>query len=272
MILSAISRGRVNLAALAVVVLSGCDDAPPATRSCDPLQEMTTPVVLGKVLGVGSDAAGTIYLVDLAPTGERLFVSQGTVLVRQSVGGSGSTSDATGTLVVLTGRDAASPLAVEIQQDAAGQPRAMGIYRGTLAAKTFEIGSMGEVLQLLPTTAVSGLALQNLPGTVSIQHLATLSDGRELMVTRPDVDATYDDVRVFFGTPPTLVERRVTPTAQPMSFTQLTFDLDGRQAVATFPSQLNTGVTAMLAVGSDVFPLVEAALSTPPTASAFLCL
>jgi hypothetical protein len=232
---------------------------------------MTSRVSLGKVLGVGSDAAGTIYLVDIAASRERLFVSQGTVLVRQRVGGAGSTSDASGTLVVLAGGDPGAPVVVEIQQDTTDRPTAMGVYRGTLVTKTFEIGTMGEVLQLLPASAASGLTLQNLPGTVSIQHLAALSDGREVMVTIPDVDATGDDARVFFGTPPTLIERRVTPTVQPNSYTRLTFDLDGRAAVATFASPLNTGVTAALTVGSDVFPLAEAAAGTAPTATTFLC-
>jgi hypothetical protein len=265
------ARGRVVLGAVTVAFF-GCDGSPRATRACDPLQTVTTPVTLGHVIAVGRDQQGTIYVLDEIPAGgQRLFASQGPVLARQVTRGGGSVSDATGTLTIVIGGDAASPLNVEVHTDTAGEPTVMGVYKGTLTTKTFEIGALGEVLQLLTTDAISGLTLQNLPGTVSIQHLAALSDGRELMVTVPDVDATPNDERIFFGTPPRLIERRLTPTAQPRSFTQLTFDLDGKQATVTFSSLLNPGVTSMLSAGGTTFPLTEAPVGTPPAGVTFLC-
>ena len=265
--------GALAALGLVSIVLHGCDVASQALVSCDPLQTVTTPVTLGQVVGIGKDQEGTVYLVDEVPNvGQRMFVSRGSVLVRQSVRGTGSVGDTDGGMLIVGGGDAASPLSIEVRIDAAGHATAMGIFKGLLATKFFGIGSEGEGLQLLTTDAISEFTLQNLPGTVSIEHMGTLADGRELIVTIPDVDATEDDVRVFFGAPSTLKERRVTPTAQAMSYTTLMFDLDGRQAVATFSSALNTGVVSTLSVAGQVFPVINAPVGANPTGVTFLCL
>ena len=266
--------GALAALGLISIVLHGCDVASQTLVSCDPLQTVTTPVTLGQVVGIGKDQEGTVYLVDEAPNvGQRLFVSMGSVLVRQPVGGIGSVGDTDGgMLIVVGGGDAASPLSIEVRTDAAGHATAMGIFKGLLATKFFDLGSEGESLQLLTTDAISEFTLQNLPGTLTFERMGTLADGRELIVTTPDVDATENDVRVFFGTPSELKERRVTPTVQPMSYTTLTFDLDGRQAVATFSSALNTGVVSALSVAGQVFPVTDAPVGTNLAGVTFLCI
>ncbi len=66
---------------------------PPADAGpCDPLAPHELPVILGKVLGVGKGSTSTLYLADEAPATYqyRVFVSQGNVLWRKRVMGSGS--------------------------------------------------------------------------------------------------------------------------------------------------------------------------------------
>jgi hypothetical protein len=110
------------------------------------------------------------------------------------------------------------------------------------------------------------------PEAPIVQRVALLADGRELLVFLPTAEANEDEARVFFGTPPLLVERRVTPQLQPSLFVQLTFDLDGRQATAAFSSPALAPFTSYLAVGADVFPLTELSADRLDTSIEFRCL
>jgi len=259
---------------LVAIVASGCGGPTAGTHECDPTAVKTLPITTGSVVGIGSDQEGTIYLVDQTPAvGPRLFASQGAVLMRQAVSGSGSINDADGTLITVTSGGSTMPIHVEVHIDTSGHPTAMGIFRGVLATKTFEIGALGEELQVLPNDAISSLTLQNLPGTVTIRHLAQIPDGRQLMVTMPDVDATEFDLHVFFGAPPKLIERRAKPGTAAL-LDQVTFDLDGNQATATFTSPLIPDTKPTLSVGNTSFPLTELPTSTPatpPAGASFLC-
>jgi hypothetical protein len=147
----------------------------------------------------------------------------------------------------------------------------MGLYRGNLSTKTFELGAMGESLQLLAVADIAGFAVENLPGTISALHVAETEDGRELLVTYPDVDGGLPDMRLFFGPPSAVRERRIHPTAQPLSYTRLEFDLDGQTAVVTFASPFNIGITSALDVGGQSLPLTEAPTDTRPADASYLC-
>lgn len=120
-----------------------------------------------------------------------------------------------------------------------------------------------------PTRACAPLEGSDVP---FVQRVALLADGRELLVTLPTADANEDEARVFFGTPPLLVERRLTPQPQPSLFVQVTFDLDGRQVMAAFSSPSLAPFTSYLAVGDDVFPLTELSADRLDTSTAFRCL
>ncbi len=73
-----------SFAACKTSSLTPADGALPATETaCDPLA--AKPVTLGTIVGVGQDAAGTLY-VDAA---NGVFVSEGGRLLRQHVTGSG---------------------------------------------------------------------------------------------------------------------------------------------------------------------------------------
>lgn len=255
--------------------LAGCgaSSPPAASKSCDPLADDPQPITLGKLLGVGRDANAVLYVIDQPPQGsERLFVSDGTTLQRQPVVGTGAGSDPGGDTfeIVNTGSGDAA-LAVEIVTDAMGTVM-MGIVHGTLATKTFTIGTQGETLLVLAADTLAGYAVENLPGTIDVEYVATLADGRTVVVTRPDVDWSYSDFRLFLSREATspLLERKVTAVVRG-SFTDVSFDLDGAQAAAHFTSSLAPG-TSTLTVGTDSLELTVSPPGTRPTGATFLCL
>lgn len=130
---------------------------------------------------------------------------------------------------------------------------------------------MGESLQVMSPGDIAGFSLQNLPGTVSATNVASTADGRWLVVTQPDVDFTPADMRVFFGAPDALRERTVIPTAQPLSYAQIEFDLDGKTAPARFASSLAPSITSALVVGGEETPLTVESASDVPASAAYLC-
>jgi hypothetical protein len=266
------SRARLAVWFVVAAALAGCGGGGAAApKACDPLADQPQPIALGKVVGVGRDAAGVVYAVDEMPAGEnRLFVSDGTTLRRQPVLGGGSGTSTDGKFVLVTAGTVDMPLRIEIVTDAQGT-LTIGLLRGDLPnnTKTWTIGSAGETLEVLPSTSVSAYALENLPGTIDVEYLATLADGRTMVVTRPDVDWSYHDFRVFFGTTP-LRERRVINVSRG-SFTNIVFDLDGAQATAFFTSSLAPGAST-LTEGTETSELTVAPYGTKPGADVtFLC-
>ena len=74
------------------------------------------------------------------------------------------------------------------------------------------IGDPGAVTTELTVENKSVLAaftLKNLPGDVTIEYVADVSDGTIIVVTRPSDDWTYDDFHLFWGTSGELSEREV---------------------------------------------------------------
>lgn len=257
----------------AVAGCNGPSSPGPASKTCDPLADDPQPITLGKVLGVGRDAQGVVYVIDRPPQGlDRLFVSKGMVLERRPVTGTGSGSEADGGTFEIVGSGSGdAALAVEITTDVTGAVM-MGVVHGALTTKTFVIGQQGETLVVLGADALAGYSVQNLPGTIDVEYFATLADGRALVVTRPDVDASYADFRLFLSTsgPSPLLERKVIDVVQG-SFTDVVFDLDGARATAHFSSSLAPGPST-LTVGPTSGELTVSTPGTRPTGVTFLCL
>jgi hypothetical protein len=233
-----------------------------ASKSCDPLADEPQPISLGQVLGVGRDANGALYAIDRPPQGEdRLFVSAGMTLTRQPVDGSGSGSQpGGGTFEIVTSGVGDAALTVEIVKDAAGTTT-MGLVHGALATKTFTIGMQGETLTVLGADVLASYTLQNLPGTIYVEYVATLPDGRTMVVTRPEVD--------WSSSTSALAERKVINVLRG-SFTDILFVLDGAQVKAHFTSDLAPGPST-LAIGADTFTLTVMPPGTRPTGLSFLC-
>jgi hypothetical protein len=268
---------RALAAFAAIVTVAGCGGAASpstASKACDPLADEPQPITLGKVLGAGRDANGVVYVVDQPPQGtERLFVSDGMKLERQPASGTGSGAQpGGGTFEIVSSGMGDNAVAVEIVTDAGGTVT-MGVVHGALATKTFTIGSQGDTLTVLDADALASYALQNLPGTIYVEYLATLADGRTMVVTRPEADWTYEDFRVFLSPSATspLLERKVVNVSRG-SATTIVFDLDGAQATAHFSSELLAPGPSTLTVGAQSFDLSVMAPDTRPTGVTFLCL
>ncbi|HEX2657235.1 MAG TPA: hypothetical protein VHU40_03140, partial [Polyangia bacterium] len=223
---------------IAIASCGGPSDAP-AAKVCDPLADNPQPIVLGRVIGAGRDAGGVVYMVDRPEQGERLFISDGMALKRQPITGSAFGSIVgSGTFTIVNSGSGDTELHVEIDTDVAGVPT-MGILRGPLETKIFPVGIRGETLTLLGRDALAGYMLVNLSGTIYVEYVATFPDGRTMVVTRPDVDWSYSDFRLFMSDAATslLRERKVGSVVRG-SFTDIVFDLDGTQAKARFTSSL----------------------------------
>lgn len=165
---------------LAVVVLGACTSATrgsAGSRPCDPLAVDDAPLTLANILGAGRDSAGILYVVDDGGRDQqRAYVSSGTILQRYIIAGSGE--DATSLTVSIDDPQ------LTMRIDSPGpHPTQMGVVHGAVDGKTFEIGSQGDVLQLVGADALGGLTLKNVPGNVVVEYNGSLSDGRRLFVT-----------------------------------------------------------------------------------------
>lgn len=205
---------------------------------CNPLAPHELPVVLGTVLGVGKDAAGTIYMADEVPARsiDRVFVSEGSSLFRKRVIGSGSSgggADADYTFTFEEGFDAATARAVLIQRRS-GAVTAMALGPG---GKGFigDPGATTENLTVVGESAISGLTLRNLPGGVTIDHVGDVANGNVIVVTEPTDDATDADVRLYYGTETAMIERKVTQVVRTRSGgMDVAFTVDARQYTVHF--------------------------------------
>ena len=243
--------------------------------TCDPLAPALKPITLGSVLAAGKSATGTIYAVDQVDTTQRVFVSDGSgTLVRQRVTGSGSGSGPT--FYVFDVENIAQPFVLQIDMPAGASVR-MGVLQGTLKdSKTLVIGQDGEELTVLPSTAIAGMPLRNLPGDVYVEYVATLPDGQLMLVTRPVDDWSYADFRLFLGALNAVIERPVDSVTRLKDggTTTILFQLDGTQASAYFPFvRADAGVSpapATLTVAGVATSLTRQ--NTPPTTASYLCL
>jgi len=248
--------------------------------SCNPFQPPTKPITLTNVLGAGRDTDGTLYVVDQPqPGGERVFVSSGTTLQRQSGAGAGTESSGNGVVsYTFSITDHTPPLMLRLETDASG-PTAMGVLQNPSPdIKTFTIGQQGNVLTLVPASQLASLLVANIPAQTFIEYNATLSDGRALLVVRPSDDWTYQDFRVFFGTPDHMAEQSVGQVIryQDGGSTTINFTIDGLAAVASFPVQLSPGGLvkgpSTLTIGATQFPLTLGPTDSPPTGETYFCL
>jgi hypothetical protein len=247
--------------------------------SCDPFQPPTKPITLTNVLGAGRDTDGTLYVVDQPqPGGERVFVSSGGTLQRQRGAGSGTESSGNGVVSYdFTITDHTPPFMLKLETDASG-PTAMGVLQNPpLDIKTFTIGQQGSVLTLVPASQIASLLVANIPAETFIEYNATLSDGRALLVVRPLDDWTYQDFRVFFGSPDHMAERSVDQVVRYKDggSTTINFTIDSAAAIASFPVQLSPGGLvigpATLTIGATQFPLTLGPTDSPPSGDSYFC-
>ena len=234
----------------------GSDSGEPGTGTaavvpCGALERPPHAIELAEILGAGQDSAGIFYVVDRAPDhGLRLFISEASRLLRQAVSGSGSGNDALGQWVTVS--VAQSDLRVKVSIASTGEKR-IGVLRGEPTVRDFVIGQQGEELALVSDETVRALPAQNLANGVVVEYFAALEDGRNLLVTRPELDFSYDDFRLFFGAGGRLTERRVSRVERQRDggTTEISFDLDGAAALAYFPAPMRNEPPRLSVAGSE---------------------
>ena len=221
-----------------LVSISACSKSessstPTASQSCDPLSVAAEPITLGNVVAAGRAADGTVYAIDNVGGPEaRAFVSEGTLLRRHKVGGSGSGSD----VLVLT-VDTDLQLRVELS---GGVARRMGVYRGPPEPKTksFEIGVQGEELTLISPADLAVFTLVNITSEALV-YAATTSDGHRFFVFEPTIDLSDEKVRVFYGMPDAVKQRKVISVSRDSTI-QIVIDIDGVTTTAKLAFRLGS--------------------------------
>jgi hypothetical protein len=197
--------------------------------ACDPLEPKA--ISLGQVVGVGKDAAGTLY-VDSA---NGIFLSDGGKLIRQHVIGTGQSGDHEYTFsFVAPGADYSTErnLLVETTGNTAD---AMALGPD---GKTFldQPSSGITMLTLVDPSTANAMPLVNTPNDVL--YLADVENGDVLLATRPmNEDTTSSDggLAMFYGPPAAVAERVITSYQQALSGGgNLTFLVDGTPYVLTF--------------------------------------
>jgi hypothetical protein len=166
-------------------------------------------MTLATVLGVGRDSQDTIYLADeiANPFTDRVFVSEGQLLWRKRVAGSGQSGSGTDADYTFSYEDGANlhGLAIQIR---GGVTTAMALAPPDARAFVGD-PAITEVLEVLDRSAIDGMTVRNLPGEVAVEYVADVADGHVIVVTRPLDDWVYEDFRVFYGTPEAMTERAV---------------------------------------------------------------
>jgi hypothetical protein len=106
----------------------------------------------------------------------------------------------------------------------------------------------------------------------ALEHLASLPDGRQVVVTRPAGAWDYDDMRLYLGPADRVIEQNIARATRTKSgVDHIDFTLDGQAATLVFGSPLHTGVASELRVGQQSLPLAEAPPDSKPDGLTFYC-
>jgi hypothetical protein len=230
--------------ALALTALPACTNSGGSTTTetaCDPLA--AKPITLGAVVGVGKDAAGTLY-VDAA---NGIFVSGGGKLVRQHVTGTGQ-SGSNEYIFEFEPPDGDASTARDLLVETTGATAdAMALAPPGGKAFLGQPGTNATALTLVDPSTVSGLPLLNTPNVVD--YVADVSNGDVLLTTLPmndDATSSSGGLALFYGPPSAVAQRLVTSYEMSHGATgTLTFLVDGT------PYVLELGTT----YGPDAGPL-----------------
>ena len=189
-----------------------------STAPCEPLASPA--ITLGKVLGVGKDAQGTVYVADQTPELiTRVFVVKDGALVRQQVTGSGESGGGTNADYTLSFQDAATTtstapaLLIQVRN---GTTTAMGIDPNSARVFIGDPNASYTLLTMVDPSTIAGLPLLNLPNKIA--YVEDVSDGNVVVITAP-VDYSSTNLTkhtVYYGAATAVIERRITSDTQGM--------------------------------------------------------
>jgi len=221
---------------LVVGMCGACSRAPDVGDTpCEPLQAQITPESLVSVRGVGEADDGTLYVIDDVGAESRAYVSDGAVLVRHRVSGSGESSEGDTTTLVLTVQAAPEPLTLGHEDSPAGVRMAVAV--GLDEPRDLdEVIAAGEELSVLAPSVVAGMEAE-FRREVELEYYARIDADAHVIIVRPRDDWDYDDFRLFLGPTSELTEREVhqVQRARDGGSTTIDFDYDGDDATLDSP-------------------------------------
>lgn len=211
---------------------------------CDPLEAIDQPLRLGDFIVAAKNSLETIYAAyetDDDSGDYLLFVSEGDILYRKFISGSGEGRDGDNQSYLFSVVEEESDgftLLVEI--DADDNMTAALVRDSDYEGRIDEIGGNGELLEVLDSAKVEMMEKQNLPGIVSIEYLAEVQGGKTIVVTRPEYDWSYEDFKLYYGTAKEMKQLTVLEVlrAQDGGSTWITFQIDSSTAEVAFPVNL----------------------------------
>jgi hypothetical protein len=188
----------------------GAGGSEPAQATCDPLAP--APITLGKIIGVGKDASGTLY-VDAE---KGIFVSSGDTLIRQHVTGTGE-SGSTEFLFSFEAPDGSGAQNLLVETDGNTATKMALAPDGT---KGFldESPSGITMLTVVPPSTVAGMKLANTSN--AIQWFGDVANGDVIMATapvNPDPGAAHGGLALFYGPKSAVAQRQIVDFQQASS-------------------------------------------------------
>jgi hypothetical protein len=240
---------------------------------CDPLKAERSPVILNAadVIGAGRDAEGAVYVLVDQSSQLRLFVSGAASLAEQFESGTGQGQAGSTQFWTFAYADGQGmPVTVEVQKDATGAR--IGVVKGPISGKGFDVGSEGEVLEPISAAAAAALPAETTQ-TFHVDYAGAHPDGDDLVVIAPDHATTFDGFLIFYGPPAVLVEQpgtvSVTRGLSIPSTTVIAFTLDGAPATLQYDG---TGAGTLTVDGSSASLSALATDAGVPPGAAFMCL
>jgi hypothetical protein len=256
---------------------SAGDDA--ATESaCDPLAPKL--ITLGAIVGVGQDAAGTLY-VDSA---NGIFVSANGELIRQHVLGTGQ-SGSNEFLFTFDSPGADASSERNLLVDTQGS-NASAMALGPAGSRSFLGQSDAGVtlLALVDSSTVSGMTVVNTPNLIS--YVGDVANGDVVLATVPmneDSTSTDGGLSIFYGPASAVAQRAITAFEESLSGNgTVTFLVGSTPYVLAFgmvqgpdAGPLGTFALEGLTTGGDAGMAVTLRSPTPtslPSGLSFTCL
>jgi hypothetical protein len=245
---------------------------PAATTACDPLSAQTSPVTLnaGDIIAAGRDDADrAVYVLTEQGFALRLFVAAGDTLNEVFESGTGQGTSDSGRFWTFGYDDDAMQVTVEVQEDARGVRR-MGIVKGPLSGKGFDVGSVGDELVAIDPAAATAMPAQTTQ-TFHIEFSGSDEGNHEIVVIAPDHASNFDGFRIFYGSLDALTEQSGTVTVtRGLSIpttTFVAFTLDGSPATLQYGAAGDT-----LLIGASDTTLTASSAAAVPARAAFQCL
>ena len=162
---------------------------------------------------------------------------------------------------------------VEVQSDDTGLR--MGVVKGPISGKTFDVGSMGDVLDPIAPAAAAAMPAQ-VTQMFDVDFAGVEADGVTNLIVKAPVplESDFAGFRVFLGPVNALAEQATGPVSVGRSSdTQISFTSDGSPAVLVYGFESATAISGggMLTIGSVSQTLTSDVPAAAPPGAVFLC-